>query len=396
MSRGAILVLNAGSSSIKFSLYRRGGGADELVAGPHGQVEGIGIAPRLIADGLDGGAHVDAPQDKAVVPDHDGAIRVLLDWLAAHGGGAHDIAAIGHRVVHGGTVYDRPVRIDPAVMAVLDGLVPLAPLHQPHALAAIRAMAARVPDLPQIACFDTAFHHDEPRLAQLYAVPRRLIDEGVRRYGFHGLSYEYIAAVLPPEIAAGRVVVAHLGAGASMCAMHAGRSIATTMGFTALEGLVMGTRTGSIDPGVVLYLLQQRGMTAAEVEHLLYNESGLLGVSGLSADMRALLAAPDNAAAAEAVALFAYRVARELGSLAAALGGIDGLVFTAGIGERAAPVREMVLRQAAWLGFTLDPVANAANGPRISAAGTTPSAWVIPTDENLMIARHVVRTITAS
>lgn len=380
---GSILVLNAGSSSIKFSVYDA-----SLAPGPHGQVEGIGASPRLLVRGLPDGATHDSPIDPARFPGHAGAFQVIHDWLTAHHAGEAELAAIGHRVVHGGTRYDRPVRLDAETIAALEALVPLAPLHQPHALAAIHAAAAAAPNLPQIACFDTAFHRAQPDLAQLYALPRALTEAGVRRYGFHGLSYEYIASALPPELARGRVVVAHLGSGASMCAIEAGRSVASTMGFTALDGLPMSTRSGNLDPGVVLYLLQQRGMTAQELESLLYRQSGLLGVSGISGDMRALLAS-DRPEAAEAVALFCYRVARELGSLAAALGGLDGLVFTAGIGERAAPVRAEVIRQSAWLGLSLDPEANAANAMRISPHGATPSAWVIPTDENLMIARGV-------
>jgi acetate kinase len=249
-------------------------------------------------------------------------------------------------------------------------------------------MAEAVPALPQYACFDTSFHRGQPTLAQLFALPRKLTEEGIRRYGFHGISYEYIASVLPPEIAAGRVVVAHLGNGASMCAMHAGKSIGTTMAFTALDGLVMGTRSGAIDPGVLLYLLQQRGMTADALEDLLYHRSGLLGVSGISSDVRTLLAS-DRAEAREAIDLFCYCAARELGSLAAALGGLDGLVFTAGIGEHADAIRAAIVRQSGWLGLTLDEGANARHERRISKAGAAPSAWVIPTDENLMIARHV-------
>jgi len=375
---GAILVLNAGSSSIKFSLY-----SADLVPGASSQIEGIGTDPRLKVKG-----EPDKRYGPAEVPDHAGAIRVMHAWLAAHHAGEHSVSAVGHRVVHGGVTYAAPVRIDPVVMQALEALVPLAPLHQPHALAAIHAVTQTAPALPQYAVFDTAFHRAQPRLAQMFALPRALTEEGVRRYGFHGISYEYIASVLPPEIIGGRVVVAHLGNGASMCAMVAGRCVATTMGFTALEGLPMGTRSGAIDPGVVLYLQQQRGMTAAAVEDLLYHQSGLLGVSGVSSDMRALLAS-DRAEAKEAIDLFCYRIARELGSLAAALGGVDGLVFTAGIGERAAPVRAAVLRQSAWLGLSLDEAANERHGPRISLPGATPSAWVIPTDENLMIARHV-------
>jgi acetate kinase len=381
---GAILVLNAGSSSVKFSLY-----SAALEPGSSGQVEGIGTAPRLRVKG-----EPDKSFTTAEVPDHAGAIRVMHAWLAAHQAGEHDLAAVGHRVVHGGVTYAAPVRIDAQVMPALEALVPLAPLHQPHALAAIRAVTAAVPDLPQYACFDTAIHRAQPRIAQEFAIPRALTEDGVRRYGFHGISYEYIASVLPAEIAQGRVVVAHLGNGASLCAMAAGRCVATTIGFTALEGLPMGTRSGAIDPGVLLYLMQQRGMDAHAVEDLLYNKSGLLGVSGVSSDMRVLLAS-DRAEAKEAVELFCYRIARELGSLAAALGGLDGLVFTAGIGERAAPVRAAVLRQSAWLGLTLDPAANDKHAPRISKPGVSPSAWVIPTDENLMIARHV-RTLRPS
>jgi acetate kinase len=374
----AILVLNAGSSSIKFSVF-----SGDLAPGPNGEMEGIGSKPRLLISGQPEVAH-----EPAATTDHAGAIRLIHDWLAVHHAGEHELAAVGHRVVHGGMTFERPVRIDAAALKGIEELVPLAPLHQPPALAGIRAMSEAAPALPQYACFDTSFHRGQPALAQLFALPRRWTDEGIRRYGFHGISYEYIASVLPPELAAGRVVVAHLGNGASMCAMRAGKSVATTMSFTALDGLPMGTRSGAIDPGVLLYLLQQRGMTAAELEDMLYHHSGLLGVSGISSDMRKLLAS-DRAEAKQAVDLFTYRVARELGSLAAALGGLDGLVFTAGIGERAAPVRAAVLQQSRWLGLSLDQAANERHGPRISQSGGTASAWVIPTDENLMIARHV-------
>lgn len=378
---GVILVLNAGSSSIKFSTF-----APDLQAGPHGQVEGIGTAPRLSVPG-----HVDRTLDPAQVADHEVAIRVIHGWLAEHHAGERSVAAVGHRVVHGGMRFAAPVRLDAAVLTELERLVPLAPLHQPHALAAIRAAARAAPQVPQYACFDTAFHRTAPRLVQLFALPYALADAGVLRYGFHGISYEYIAHRLPgvaPEIAGGRVVVAHLGNGASMCALREGRSVATTMGFTALDGLMMGTRSGALDPGVVIHLIRERGMTAAQVEELLYHQSGLLGVSGISSDMRALLASKEPRAA-EAVSLFVHRIVRELGGLAAVLGGLDALVFTAGIGEHAAPVRAEVLRQSRWLGLDVDDAANAAGGPRISPAGAAASAWVIPTDENLMIARHV-------
>ena len=379
---GTILVLNAGSSSIKFSLYAAG-----LAPGASGQVEGIGANPRLKVKG-----EPDRAFAQSEVPDHAGAIRVMHAWLASHRTGEHDLSAVGHRVVHGGVTYAAPVRIDAGVLQALEALVPLAPLHQPHALAAIRAVTEAAPHLPQFAVFDTAFHRAQPRLAQEFAIPRALTAEGVRRYGFHGISYEYIASVLPPEIAAGRVVVAHLGNGASLCAMAAGRCVATTMGFTALEGLPMGTRSGAIDPGVLLYLMQQRGMTAGAVEHLLYQESGLLGVSGISSDMRTLLASP-RPQAAEAVELFVYRVGRELGSLAAALGGLDALVFTGGIGEHAAAIRARVCRSAAWLGLEFDEAANDAGGPRISRLESRVTAWVIPNNEELLIARHTRRLL---
>jgi acetate kinase len=384
--REPILVLNAGSSSVKFSVFETS--ADRsLAVGAHGQVEDIGDAPRLEVADAAGRALAGKP---IAGRDHHAAIAAIHDWLSTHGGAEADVAGVGHRVVHGGTTYSRPVLIDGAVIAALEALVPLAPLHQPNHLAAIRAVAAVAPQLRQVACFDTAFHRRQPRLAQEFALPRDLSVKGVRRYGFHGLSYEYICSVLPeiaPECAAGKVIIAHLGNGASMCAVAAGRSMASTMGFTALDGLPMGTRTGALDPGVVLYLLQQERMSADDIQRLLYERSGLLGVSGLSSDMRSLLASA-LPAAKEAVDLFVYRIGRELGSLAAALGGLDALVFTAGIGEHAAEIRARVCQDASWLGVSLDPEANAAGGPRISQRGSRVSAWVIPTDENLMIARH--------
>jgi acetate kinase len=321
---------------------------------------------------------------------HGGAIDYLVGWFRTGVLSEHRLVAVGHRVVHGGTRFSRPVLIGPGTLAELETLVPLAPLHQPHNLAAIRAVSERTPALPQVACFDTAFHRTQPPVAQAFAVPRRYSEAGVRRYGFHGLSYEYIASVLSRTDAragAGRTVVAHLGNGASMCALRAGQSVATTMSFTALDGLVMGTRCGSIDPGVLLYLIDQHRMDARALERLLYEESGLLGVSGGSSDMRDLLASSD-ASAAEAVDLFVYRINRELGSLAAALGGLDALVFTGGIGENAAPIRARVCREAQWLGVELDEEANAARGPCISRAGSRCPVWVIPTNEELMIALH--------
>jgi acetate kinase len=292
--------------------------------------------------------------------------------------------------VHGGAAYAQPVRLDHRLLAALERLVPLAPLHQPHNLAPIRLLLDRAPDLPQVACFDTSFHRTNPELAQRFALPAELHDAGVRRYGFHGLSYEYIASVLPAldaRAAAGRTVVLHLGNGASMCALEAGRSVASTMGFTAVDGLPMGTRCGSLDPGVMLFLMDERGMDARAIETLIYHRSGLLGVSGLSSDMRTLLAS-DEPRARLAIDLYVYRIRRELGSLAAALGGLDALMFTAGIGENAPAIRSRVCRDAAWLGVELDPRANEQGGPRISAAGSRVSAWAIPTNEELMIARH--------
>jgi acetate kinase len=328
--------------------------------------------------------------------DHDACLRALGDWLGAHLGDLR-LRGVGHRVVHGGTEFSAPVRIDDAVLAKLERLCPLAPLHQPHNLAGIRAIAARRPDLPQVACFDTAFHRTHPELADWFALPRRFHDDGIRRYGFHGLSYEYIARTLPavaPELADARVVVAHLGNGASMCAMRAGRSLDSTMSFTALDGLPMGTRCGALDPGVVLHLNRAYGMDADAIEAMLYHECGLKGVSGISNDMRDLEAS-DDPAAAQAIDLFVWHVARELGALAAVLGGLEGIVFTAGIGEHAPAIRARVCALAAWLGVTLDPAANQAGGPRISAAGSRVAVFAIPTDEEQMIARHTFAALSA-
>jgi acetate kinase len=382
----AILVLNAGSSSLKFSVFAA---AADLAPRASGNLEELQGHARFLAKDAAGALIDERAWPDAAPPGHDGAISFLLDWLQARGG-SDRLAAVGHRVVHGGADYAAPVRVTPAVLAALERLVPLAPLHQPHNLLPIRILAARMPELPQVACFDTAFHRSQPPLAQLFALPRELSDAGVRRYGFHGLSYEYIASVLPQHdarAATGRSVVLHLGNGASMCALREGRSVATTMGFTPVEGLPMGTRSGSLDPGVLLYLLDERGMDARSIETLIYKRSGLLGVSNLSSDMRELL--QSNAAhAIEAVALFCYRIGRELGSLAAALGGLDAIVFTAGIGENAAAIRESVCRDAAWLGVSLDPAANLRHGPRISSAASPVAAWVIATDEERMIAQH--------
>jgi len=362
-------------------------------------VEGIGAAagppPRIQVADAQGHKLIDQP---IAGKDQASAMAAIHDWFAAHIGSESGFSGVGHRVVHGGSAYSNPVLIDDKVLAALEELVPLAPLHEPHNIAAIRAISAIAPDVLQVACFDTAFHRSMPPLAQEFALPRALTAKGVRRYGFHGLSYEYIMSVLPriaPDCASGKVIVAHLGNGASMCAIENGRSIATTMSFTPGDGLPMGTRTGALDPGVILYLLQHEAMDATSIEHLIYERSGLLGVSGLSGDMRILLSS-NLPAAKEAIDLFVYWIGRELGSLTAALGGLDAVVFTAGIGEHAAEIRARVCQDARWLGIALDEQANAAGGPRITKTDGKVSVWVIPTDENLMIARHTCRVICES
>jgi acetate kinase len=384
----AILVLNAGSSSIKFSLFAGDSRDLTLIAG--GQVGGIYSAPAFVAKDAAGRTTGQMRWEAGVEFGHEQALAHIVDWLRSHYAASHRLAAVGHRISHGGTEYAAPIRADRALCAKLEALIPLSPLHLPHNLAPIRMLLARAPELPQIACFDTAMHRSHPLLEQMFALPVELHDAGVRRYGFHGLSYEYIASVLPQfdaRAADGKTVVLHLGNGSSMCALTAGRSIASTMGFTAVDGLPMGTRSGALDPGVMLYLMDQRGMDAREIESLIYTKSGLLGVSGVSSDMRDLLASPEPRAALS-IDLYAYRIARELGALAAALEGLDAIVFTGGIGEHAPPVRERVCRRAAWLGVELDAKANAKDGPRISTAGSRTAAWVIPTNEELVIARH--------
>ncbi len=383
-----ILVLNAGSSSLKFTEYRVQGGGLEVTR--RGIVEEVHAAAWFRA--RDAAGTVIGEHTWTTPPHHAGAVEHLFGWLEAQGGAGDRLIGVGHRVVHGGRDHAAPVLIDAGVMAALEELVPLAPLHQPHNLLPMKVISERRPGTAQVACFDTAFHAGAPEVSQAFALPAHVTEAGVRRYGFHGLSYEHIAARLPevdPVAAAGRTVVLHLGNGASMCAMLAGRSVATTMGFTALDGLVMGTRGGTLDPGVVLWLMQARGMDAAAIEQLLYRESGLLGVSGISSDMR-VLEASDAPSARFARELFAYRIGRELGSLAAALGGIDAVVFTAGIGENAASARAAVAGHAEWLGLELDPAANAARGPRISTPGSRVAAWVIPTDEERVIAGHTL------
>jgi acetate kinase len=390
----AIAVLNAGSSSIKFSLFVLRGQQLELEL--RGQIEGIYTAPHFVAKDRNGKTVGEKSWDEGAKLGHDSALDHLVTYVREHLAGDR-LIGVGHRVVHGGLEYTKPVRLDPAVLQALEKFVPLAPLHQPHNLAPIRLLLQRAPELSQVACFDTSFHRSNPEIAQMFALPAELHAEGIRRYGFHGLSYEYVASVLPrfdAKAAAGRTVVLHLGNGSSMCAMQVGKSMASTMGFTAVEGLPMGTRTGSLDPGVILYLMDQRGMDARAIEKLIYNQSGLLGVSGISSDMRTLLASTEPRAKL-AVDLYLYRIRRELGSLAAALSGIDALVFTAGIGENAPLIRERVCREAAWLGVELDATANASGGPRISTAASRVSAWVVPTNEELMIARHTQALLRA-
>ena len=376
-------VINAGSSSVKFSFYD---GDQQILTG---QVEGIGAHPSAIAAGPNGEkiAAPDLGRRPPTVPSE--VLPAILPW-ARERLGDRRLAALGHRVVHGGMRYSRPARVTPELLAELEALVPLAPLHEPHNLAPIKMAMSLNPELPQVACFDTAFHRSAPEVEQAFALPYTLYAEGIRRYGFHGLSYEYIASVLPeraPEIANGRVIVAHLGNGCSACAMRNRVSIATTMGFTALDGLPMGTRCGELDAGVVLHLIQQKKMSAEQLVDLLYRRSGMLGLSGISSDFRELLTS-DDPRARFAIEVFCYRVAGHIGSLTAALGGLDGIVFTAGLGENAAPVRSAICRASAWLGLELDEAANRENKERISAPGSRVTAYVIRTDENLMIARH--------
>ncbi len=381
------LVLNAGSSSLKFCVYRRSE-AEPWRLEARGQIEGIGTSPRLSAKDGAGERLADEALD-ATVRDGKGALDALAAWLRSRYGGAR-VLGVGHRVVHGGAGYAGPVVVTPVVLEELRALIPLAPLHQPYNLAAIEAVSERLPGVPQVACFDTSFHRGGPAVAELVPLPRELRRSGLQRYGFHGLSYEYIASVLPdvaPEIARGRVIVAHLGSGASVCALRNGKSVDHSLGFTALDGLCMGTRPGALDPGVVLYLFQSLGLSAKEVEAILYKKSGLLGISGISNDMRDLMSsqAPD---ARLAVDYFVYRAAREIGGLASVLGGIDGLVFTAGIGENSAEIRRRIGEACAWLGVELDADSNERKGPRISTPASKAQAWVIPTNEELMIARH--------
>ncbi len=391
----AVLTINAGSSSIKFALFRLENQQVELkpelskTPSIVGQIDGLGTAEvRLRAK--DAGGQVLTAQELASGAQHSVAFDQLLSWLLAQIQGLK-LLAVGHRVVHGGEHFSAPTRLDAQSIKQLEALIPLAPLHQPHNLAGIHALQQLLPDVPQIACFDTAFHRTQPEIAQRFGLPKALSERGIKRYGFHGLSYEYIATELPKlsPRADGRVIVAHLGNGASMAALQARQCVATTLGFSTIDGLIMGTRCGALDPGVVLHLLEQEGLSVKEVNRILYKESGLLGISGISQDMRTLLAS-DHPDAKLAVDLFCYRLIREIGSLAAALGGVDALVFTGGIGEHAAPIRAQVCKALTWLGLSFNEELNQAHALRISEAESRVDIMVIPTNEEWMIANHCV------
>jgi acetate kinase len=388
-AQDTILVANAGSSSVKFQVFSIED-AGKLRREVRGQIDGIGRMPKLKALSGDGSLLVERTYEPTVVGDVPSALETAGTWLRDER--QINPVAVGHRVVHGGPDYDRPIRVDESVVARLERYIPLAPLHQPHNLAPIRSILARFPKLPQVACFDTAFHRDHGPLADYYALPQHFYAEGVRRYGFHGLSYEYIANRLrqvAPATAKGRVIIAHLGSGASMCALKNGQSMESTLGFTALDGLPMGTRPGQLDPGVVLYLISEKGMSAGAVQDLLYRDCGLKGLSGISNDVRELEASPDPHAGF-AIDYFVYRIGLHAGMLAAALGGIDGFVFTAGIGENSATIRAKVGDNIKWLGVEIDAEANRAGLSLISSKESRVAVYVLPTDEELMIAQHTV------
>ncbi|HEY7159629.1 MAG TPA: acetate/propionate family kinase [Acidobacteriota bacterium] len=387
-----VLVLNAGSSSLKFCVYHKHE-TEQWHLESRGQIEGIGTSPKLSVKNSNGEKIADEKLPDSI-KDGRNAIDSLGNWLQSKYGDAR-LLGVGHRVVHGGASYTKPIIVTNEVLKDLRGLIPLAPLHQPYNLAAIEALHERRSDVPQVACFDTSFHRGHSAVADLVPLPANLCKEGLQRYGFHGLSYEYIASVLPqvaPEIAKARVIVAHLGSGASLCALKDGKSVDTTMSFTALDGICMGTRPGAIDPGVVLYLFQQLKMSVKEVEDILYKKSGLLGISGISNDMRDLLG-KNEPEARLAVDYFIYRIAKEIGALTSVLGGINGLVFTAGIGENSPEIRQRVCEACKWLGVEIDLNANSTNATRISTSSSKVSAWVIPTNEELMIARHTGRLL---
>lgn len=391
-ARDCLVTLNAGSSSIKFALFAVAGGALSLLA--RGQVEGFGAHPRFEVKPSDGPEISRDLAEDEDAHDHKAALGTILAWLSDNHPNAR-VVAVGHRIVHGGLKYAEPAIVDDALMAEVEALSPLAPLHQPHNIAGIEAARAAFPGVPQVACFDTAFHRAHPFVNDVYALPRHFYDEGIRRYGFHGLSYEYLArrlAEIAPEVAQKRVVAAHLGNGASMCALRNGRSIASTMGFSALDGLAMGTRCGQLDPGILLYLMTERGMDAAALTELLYKQSGLKGLSELSHDMR-VLEASETEAARDAIDYYVFRIHREVGAMAAVLNGLDAVVFAGGIGENAWRVRARALERMHWLGIELDPVANAANEERVTTRASRVPVFVIRTDEEAMIAEHTLRLV---
>lgn len=391
----AIIVLNAGSSSLKFSLY--GAAHEELNLVAKGQIEGLGTSPRFKAKDQQGCTLADAsPEGAPKSFGHPEAFAHLARWARAQYAGQLLPIAVGHRMAHGGAEFTGPTLIDAGVIAKLEQLIPLVPLHQPHNLAAVKGVMQLRPDLPQVACFDTAFHRTKPKVADRFGLPDEMFQQGVRRWGFHGLSYEFIAGQLKrlaPEVAGGRVIVAHLGSGASLCAMKDGQSVDTTMSFTALDGLPMGTRCGNLDPGVILFLLRQ-GWGLDRIEDLLYKKAGLLGISNLSNDVRVLLAS-DAPLATEAIDFFVYRIVREIGSLTAALGGLDALVFTAGVGENSPLIRQRVCQGLAWIGVNIDADANRRGSTCITPKGQVPAVWVIPTDEEVVIARHTLALVRA-
>ncbi len=386
-----ILVINSGSSSIKFGLYD--GAGKVLTSLGHGKIAGIGTTPKLQAFDRNNALIVDQQLKKG--SDHTQSMSAVLDWILKSGAG-EKFSAIGHRVLHGGSLYEAPVLITDEVLNQLDKLDPLGPLHQPHNVLGIRILAGLLPNVPQVACFDTAFHCTLPTVAKQFAIPNSLYKEGIQRYGFHGLSYEYMSECLPGimgnNVAAGRVIVAHLGNGASMCAMKDGHSVATTMGFTALDGLPMGTRCGDLDPGVILYLLNERRMSSEDITDLLYHKSGLLGISGVSSDMQELLRS-DAEGACQAIDFYVYRINREVGAMSAIMGGLDALVFTGGVGENSAAIRNRICDLAAWTGIKMDTQANEDNALCISTSDSSVPVWVVPTQEELMIARHAQRLL---
>jgi len=398
MSSNTILVLNSGSSSVKFAVFQNQQPDPHLKRLLAGQITGVGTQPAFSAKDIYGELlQLENNKALAATSDHAGALAVLLDWLHGDEQGLH-ITAAGHRIVHGGTEFTKPVRATPGVVRDLKKLSPLAPHHQPHNIAAIEALRNRLPSLEQVACFDTAFHARMPGEAAQLGLPAAYAQRGMRRYGFHGLSYEYVVGALPRITGAplpDRLVIAHLGNGASMCAVENGIGIATTMGFSTLDGLPMGTRSGSLDPGAILHLMREDGLDLLGLEDLLYNRAGLLGISGISSDMRVLLESsePD---ARDAIDYYCYRITRELGSLAATLGGIDALVFTGGIGENASPVRADVINRSGWLGLHLDQAANDGAGRRITSPDSAASAWIVPADEESIIARHTLDLLLGS